>query len=420
MKKNGNSQKKKYNLYTIIVVFIILTFHDSLAYAIIPNENMVKISLFILFVSLTIICIIRNKIKINKIAISILATLIGLLIINMIINLDLSGGYFVVIMAIIIAFLAFSTISTQDFFDTYVNTIAFLSFYSLIIYIFRGPLIALDGLFPTFINSANNPFVHFGFSVYLNIPGYNRIFGLFRESGVFVIYLNIALFLSLYLKNLRYKKVKIILIIMTIIFTFSTPGYIASVLIFIAYFLNESNHFRGKKIKIFLLVLLVFCLSLLGINSIVPTFFLDIGNVFNKLLNRESSYIGRTTSIFIHLRLWIERPILGHGIINGIVEATNIGSELLGGEMHNTSTFTAALVNFGLIFSAVIITLFVNFFLKLKINKISIILIVLSVLLVYTSQLMIYSPLIYVISFYGIKNNYEIRGNKNEKNFMGN
>ena len=71
---------------------------------------------------------------------------------------------------------------------------------------------------------------------------------------------------------------------------------------------------------------------------------IPLNQYFLKLINQESSYDGRTTSIMVEIQLWLQKPLFGYGIEDGMRLSKEIGSDIIEGEMFNTSTFTGILV----------------------------------------------------------------------------
>lgn len=225
-----------------------LLFHDTLAFGLIRNENIVKYLLFsivfILFLKLTVI---DKKIKIRKKQLIILILLCFLIFSTMLINQDFTGGYFYMIILLVMAFFISQMINIDEFVESSIKCIVFFALYSLICYLLRPVIFHFRGFFPHFYNSAGLPLFHLGASVIVDNPSYSRLFGIFRESGVYQIFLNIAMIFELFLHKGGIRKRYILILFITIIFTFSTPGYISCIAILLIFVCSNEKKKKEKK-----------------------------------------------------------------------------------------------------------------------------------------------------------------------------
>lgn len=219
-------------------------------------------------------CLSKEKIKINySISCFILAIVsISILQVAFKDNLNIYG----VIASIInlIGILCISNKIRNNFVDVYINTITFIAVYSLVIYIFCLHPDVYDYLYNNVAdnNSLNvekaveegggRNFIIYNFqSNFINqLIGVSRNCGPFWEPGMFAVFLNIALFCNIFIKK-NGKKIQNIILLLALISTFSTGGYIVSFLIVLFYIINHGLSLRN--------ILLIIPLTLILIPSVL-------------------------------------------------------------------------------------------------------------------------------------------------------
>lgn len=391
------------NILPIILVMILLLFHDTLAFDMMRNKYLVNyIMFFCCFLFYIKSLIIKPKIKIRKIQLLILTILVILIFITMLVNQSFSGGYIYILMLLVIAFMVSQMITFNEFVEASIRCIFFLAVYSLICYALRPVIFKFRYLIPHFYNSANLPYFHLGASVIVDLPLYNRLFGIFRECGVYQIFLNIAIILELFIRKGNKRPVYIIIFYITLLLTYSTAGYIAGLMIFIVY-MFLSNIKKTKREKRTFIVLIVFAiLAMFLAYSFSEVFSQSFNNTWKKFTNKESSYLGRTTSFVVELNLWKERPLFGYGITEGMSKAKQIGKQELGFFMFNTSTITGLMLTMGIFFAGIISIMILIFVWKANTSFVGKLVIYAALILMLTSQLMIYNAYFYAIVFFAI------------------
>lgn len=131
---------------------------------------------------------------------------------------------------------------------------------------------------------------------------YNRNSGPFWEAGMFVVILDIALFFNL-LKGNSLFSYKSILLIITIITTFSTTGYIGMFMtISLFVYLNTRSKFKFIFVPLIILIAYnIFSLDFMG------------EKIANQIDNADVSGVSRFGAILIHMQLIKEYPLLGIG-----------------------------------------------------------------------------------------------------------
>lgn len=397
-----NTIGKSKNIHLIMILLLLLV-HDNLVFAMIGNQYLVKGILFGVYCFFYLRSIYLGNNKFNLRGFIIITMLMTLVFMNMLFNQDFSGGYLLIVMLLVMAFITSEMLSFDEFVEGSIKIIFYLTIYSLICYALSPIIFQLKSFLPHFYNAANTPFIHLGATVLVDINGYNRLFGMFRESGVYQIFLNLAILMELFYRKDRPRFSYLIVLYIGLLLTYSTAGYIATLMILVAYlFFSKKRKSRKEKraLSVGIIATILFTFITYISNSEFSTSF---DNTWGKFFNKESSYIGRTTSFMTELSLWWERPIFGHGIEKGFGMSKEVGQDILGNFMFNTSTITGLLVTMGFIFSFMIILLMALFSFKSQANILGKSLILVAIGIMITSQLMMYNAYFYTLVFMAIK-----------------
>ena len=176
-----------------------------------------------------------------------------------------SPFYFAITLAIRLITIYFAVkLIGKDFLRIFINTIKIITISSLIIFLFQ-----IVGGYSILI-SLSNKFTNLGMdTTILNRPNFiiytvqlieeGQIFvrnsGPFWEPGLFAVYLNIVLFLNLFIKKRIFENTNL-LFILGIITTFSTTGIVALILNFSLFtFLNKSISLPARFVTITFLII---------------------------------------------------------------------------------------------------------------------------------------------------------------------
>ena len=304
---------------------------------------------------------------------------------------QISNGYWLTIMNILLAASFSALLSMKDFSYYYVRFIFILAVASLII---TYPLSSVVRHLPLqhVYNSANLGFYNVGICYIVDNDSYVRNTGIFREAGVWGAFVFFALML-LY-NNPRLVREKmfypiIIVLTLTIISTFSTSCLIALVLFFVA---NAIQSRKNSSRNILLAVVFVGVFLLInrfsgGNDAIIGT--------INKIDSESSSFLIRADAIKTSIPLAIENPF-GYGIVRG-AEVLQQSSSV--DVFHNTSTIVSTIIYYGfLFFVCYLIGLFS--FCKRSLGNIWL---VIPLLFLINAEQYIFNPIIYLFLFYGFR-----------------
>lgn len=297
-----------------------------------------------------------------------------------------TNGYILLILALVSAFSLSILLEFKKFavlFVWYMYTLSIISLVCTYILKYFAPF--LRGIFKIVTNSADVSFYNM-YVCYVYSGGmYYRNFGIFREPGVYAIFLCIAIiFILLYKDEFPQKTFTCVLFVLigTLISTFSTTSYIALFMIIIWYGLINRQLETKYVIAAFLTIIILMWLS-------------DnyIANPLEKLSSNSSSMQYRMETIITGIELMTEKPF-GYGILRGInAMSSNFGLK----NYHNTSTWVAIGVYLGVPF---LLTSFVSLLRFCK-KRLGSIFLIIPIVLVLSGEMLIYNPFVYLLCFYG-------------------
>ena len=268
--------------------------------------------------------------------------------------------YFRLVFSILFSILVISTLNFKKIAFHFIKIMNIVCVVSIFGYIFINLLGLIE--LPTFININNSTYGN-GF-IYFYIEGIkNRNCGIFWEPGVFATFVLFDLILNYILFNNKFKY-NIIILLITMITINSSAGYLLSVFYL---FLLIYNRIRDKKDTFNTLVKFLF-IPLVIVALYVFYYSISLGNLSNNQFFAKLQYDNFMTSYRIKA-LSFNFDVLKDNILFGcgINEYYSIAPKLL---CPDTSTSTLFLALFGIFGSLYTIIIICNFF---KIKKISII-----------------------------------------------
>lgn len=214
-----------------------------------------------------------------------------------------ANQFYTIALMLIGTYWFFSNITFNRFKKLYLDTCAILASISIIVYI-----LAHLGLAPiTIVKDSLYSFFHCVGWVAIS----ERLFGIYWEPGVYQIVLNVSLFMYLNeLANLsinKNQKIKLIIIIITLLLTRSTAGYL-NLAILVGLIL-----FRSKKLRSNLFILTSTCIL-----ACTAIFYLYNSPVVQKKFDQKgkegTSYEVRLADNIAMLIMTSEKPLTGYGL----------------------------------------------------------------------------------------------------------
>ena len=283
--------------------------------------NSVFIPFFVLLTIVYNIVLNGKKLKI-KYNIYALGLILGIILINTIIHINdqvsLNGIIQMFLYVIGVCFLS-NSIGLKSFMKKYINIVVILAVIAVIIFY----LVKVGWLKATFelVNGKiyTTSFLHI---LGWNYSYFSRLSGLFHEPGMFQIILNVALlFLANNIlenknkKKLKFYSIQLIILVIAVILTKSTSGYLALNLVLIGFFLKLGIKLKGKKKTIFFL-------SMIPIAVVITIFLLNSDVVTLKMKSTNVSYSIRSNDLVSGLQIILDRPIFGLGYLSNSYYST--------------------------------------------------------------------------------------------------
>jgi len=145
------------------------------------------------------------------------------------------------------------------------------------------------------------------------IPGLHRNFGFMWEPGGFATILLMGFFCHLSINDYKITNIKSIIYLITLITTFSTTGLIGIIVILISI---TSRRIKGNLISLLGAMIVVFMIFLIFNSPFVKEKIIQTYEKGRNLANTEKGAAlgstGRFGGLFINLREFSIRPVLGH------------------------------------------------------------------------------------------------------------
>lgn len=374
-----------------------------------------KVSAYIVF-SIVIASFFYSALFIRK-SINVKAFLVTLLLCcnifaTMCLNQDFTNGYYVISMCILVAFFISSIFNKEFFLNSYINILVFLATYSLIAtYIFLPAVEQFNISLPFYVNSHGIKYYNMVFATPISHWKFYRNTGIFLEPGMYQVFLSYALIFEVFLVRHNVRRFNVIILSLASLSTFSPVAYLQFVLLLIAYLIRRQKSQKINKGKVFM-VICIMTIALAIFINMVPSFQYSFIQGLDKLLNKESSYQGRTGAIIANIKSAFESPLLGKGISFGFQSTLDSYLEKI--TIHNTSSSTVFFMVFGIGF-ALIISLLQFFSVYKKENGLIVTMLVfLSIMIAVNSQLLLYNQLFYILTFVCLMEGYNNRGMSKE------
>jgi len=387
----------KEKIVFIVIVVLLFFSADSL------SANIFGIELAILLNQVmylgVIVLLLTNFKNYNQSATSniILAALAFFILLTAITNQDYTLGYIIQLIVFCSGFLIAKKIKFSVFVNIYSKSLYLLSITSLVLFTAFIIFPFLLDFFPMITNSEESSYINV--FVYVHFINMFRNTGIFREPGMHMIYLNIAiLFQYFFYKTV--KKKYLIVFIVTLVTTLSTGGFIVFALLAFTYLIKQ------KKTKT--------AIQFVTGSSILYLFIIynfDLFEVTFSKFNSDSSEYGssvaRLSSVTVPTRIFVEDPFFGVGLTSYKGYYEFYSREILGFAMkadgHSTNTLFNSLGTYGFFFFMLLLIPVYKFSASLASSVLVKILIFVSFVMMLGNEDMRYSLLFAVLIFYGFR-----------------
>lgn len=352
-------------------------------------------------IPLVILCIIFGWNIIKKKCIKKQVVVIGVVLcVNIILSSVFDGFSFqtevwMLISAILCAMIVVTIVSRKEIVECYVTVIVALAIYSLLTTYIILPLYMSGkiNIFPIVRDAMNRQYLNTYFSMALCTFSIPRNCGFCREPGIYQFFLTIAIFLGIeYQDKSKRNLVEMILLIITLLSTFSAVAYVIA-LVCVYTLMKKYSYSTKKMMKMTCLMFVIALIIYFIVNSNEK-----INNEFMRTFGKWSadsnsgSLQVRWSGIVSNLSLFLEKPILGYGLVTSWLE---IISRF--GYLDVTGTTFIGFAAFGIIFGVVMHFLFFRSCISLNGNTI---LWIAALMLSSLSQNLIISNIFWIFLFF--------------------
>lgn len=335
------------NKVFFLTLFVTIISEDTLLFG--TNSNSMFIAIrFVLYIVFLILFFNRAWRHLDKRASIFTFIIIGIIIMTMFINADIRNGYLLQLLGILLALKIISAVRFKPFLENLSKIIYFFSIVSIVFYILISFLPSMLNKLPTISNYAEVDFATILFSNIIKKEGLLRNSSIFREPGIFGIYLIICIIYEFfYTEKINLKRVLIFSI--SLITTFSTMAFLALGLIIIGYTLYNRN--LKSKISVLLCVAL-FIIFLLPLMS---------ETIFSKFDSDSADFrstLSRISSIVVPAVMFYDNPF-GVGLSDFVSLYPNYSYMLFNVELKPDGEATNTLINtfavYGLIYGVILL-----------------------------------------------------------------
>ncbi len=331
-----------------------------------------------------------------------------LVLITGVYNSDLRTGYFYKCCILILGFLFVRTFPFEQFVETFEKIMFFFAVTSAFCTILATISKTLVASFPVFYNSAGTGFYNLIVCM-ITVAGETvRNYGIFREPGVFQMFLMLGLLFYTYYGK-KFKIYRLFIYLIALGLTYSTTGYIAVIFYLILYLVKDTRRLLVKKKQMATLVLIIAGLLVLLLKTDLLS---TDGIVFNKFSNmKRYTTVARFASVFANIEMWLQGPIFGKGLIYVNDTFPEISLMKYGyASTHNTNTLLCELATYGIVYTSILVAGYVQLVKRISERKIEQVLIGVVLLILMFGEKLTFSPMIYILMFYGlsVRNIYEI------------
>jgi hypothetical protein len=316
------------------------------------------------------------------------------------INGDFTIKYPYACMIILLAYMVSKKIPLSRFIEVFRTVMAIFAAASLVgvlIHEFAAPLLSYLPI-TTNVNGYNYYNLFFTLIPQDRLWVYFRSYGVFREPGIFALYLILALIFELFASKDKIKPLNIILYLAALIYTYSTAGYLVTLIVFISFLFKATDDKKQKNLKIILLFLSLCALFVVFNND----FFYN--RILSKTETENNSTVSRFAAISLNLSLAFRDPIhffFGSGYTYVDENYVSIGKELYHSTLHNTNTSLKMMAVYGVGYFSVFIAGLLKFTRKLTKSLLPFLGLIISFLLLLSNEDILLNILLYVFIFYG-------------------
>ena len=307
----------------------------------------------------------------------------------MLVHNDFHLGYISRVIILLLMLYFSKRIPFKLFCESFSKILFFFAFVSIILF-FIVQFIPLIDLLPRFTNENGVQYT----TIYIASIMLGRNTSIFREPGVFGIYLTVAILIELYLNNeINYKR--LIVFFFAVFTSYSTAAFITSLIAVSFYLFSHQNYksYMRSISKIFFIVIFFIAFKYLGDS---------FQNKISYGTDIIGGYTARVSSVIVPIEIFLDKPFFGRGISQFATDWASYTYHTYGIPF-NVGLFTNSIT---IIFASlgIVVGIFYLFGIY-KVSKMfgfSRLVIFLILLLSFSNENLLYSPLYNLLVVYGI------------------
>ena len=299
----------KMSLYFFMFIIIYMS-DDTYLFRADPEYHIfINIKYFFYF-ALLIWIFFKYQKQLFRSGIKLLIALTCLILLTSFLRFDFTGGYIFQVLTLFLSYFFVKIIDFKSFAQTYCKFIYFFAWTSIILLILTIVVPSIVSNFPIIINTSGKETNHL--ILYTSLVGHTRNAGIFREPGVYQLYLNFALFLQIFVLK-KINKKELIVLILCLLTTASTAGIIIAIIIFFVAILFKNDSLAKNSRRNLTLFAYIFVLVIIFNPAVY-------NEIFDKLSKDSGFYIStlaRISSLTIPLYMFFQSVgsfIIGLGL----------------------------------------------------------------------------------------------------------
>ena len=288
--------KEKIAFFAIFILFFFSS--DTLSASIFSSEIGALLTQ-ILYVILVLLLLLNLKNNQKNIWAGLILLLLCILVFfTAIANGEFSLGYVIQGIVLITGYVMATKISLKFFIDKYSQILYYLSGLSLLLFTIFTLWSDLVYFFPISVNAGEAEYVNF--FIYVHYINMFRNTGIFREPGMYMVYLNIGVLFQFFFYKEINKKYLLIFVI-SLLTTLSTGGFIVFSLLSLIYLLKNN---KVKNAIQFIFFFIIVCVGILTNYELFQSTF----SKFDSSSNEYGSTIARISSVTVPFAIFLDSP----------------------------------------------------------------------------------------------------------------
>ena len=317
---------------------------------------------------------------------------------TMVMNGDVRNGYFLQAIVLLLAGLVALRVERRAFLSQFSQVLLWLAVLSICIFPLSIFARFLLEFLPVIENYAGVEFVNLGLVMVFRNADIIRNTSIFREPGVFALYLLTGLMVELfYMSRPRYANVAVFLVALAT--TMSTTGLFVACLLLLGYIFKHNV----RKALLVSLLMMVFAV---GVIYVWPE---TIGFAFSKFDENShefASALARLSSISVPFTIFLSNPVFGAGLTSFFDQYLFFSEQLYGFTISPDSASTNTILNMFAIYGFVLGLLTVGGIFKfawsLRINRLARLSCFIALLMMFSSQELRFSVFFNCLIMYGL------------------